>query len=145
LYPILEFEPEDEAFIEPSRVISPKDVPAHCVPCFFKDVIEKVTAKHQGRVAAANKWEDGPHPIYEIMYKGRRLAYYHPGIGSALAAGLLEEAIAFGCRKFVACGGLEKPVGVGHLVCVSTAVRDEGASYHYLQPSREVEADPVVL
>jgi uridine phosphorylase len=58
---------------------------------------------------------------------------------------LLEEAIAFGCRKFIACGGcgvLEKEMAVGHLVVVSSAVRDEGVSYHYLPPAREVMAHP---
>ncbi len=61
-----------------------------------------------------------------------------------MAAGLLEEAIALGCRKFIACGGcgvLEKGIGVGELIVVSAAVRDEGVSYHYLPPSREVLAD----
>jgi hypothetical protein len=28
--------------------------------------------------------------------RGRRVAFTHPGIGSALSVGLLEEAIAFG-------------------------------------------------
>jgi uridine phosphorylase len=58
---------------------------------------------------------------------------------------LLEEAIAFGCRKFIACGGcgvLDKDIAVGHLVVVSGAVRDEGVSYHYLPPAREVTANP---
>jgi uridine phosphorylase len=57
---------------------------------------------------------------------------------------LLEEAIAFGCRKFIACGGcgvLEKDMAVGHIVVVSGAIRDEGVSYHYLPPAREVVAN----
>jgi len=61
-----------------------------------------------------------------------------------MSAALLEEAIAFGCRKFIACGGagvLNKDIAVGHLIVVSSAVRDEGASYHYLPPSREAVAD----
>jgi uridine phosphorylase len=56
----------------------------------------------------------------------------------------LEEVIAFGCRKFMVCGGcgvLEKGIAVGHLIVVSAAVRDEGVSYHYLPPAREVKAD----
>ena len=99
-------------------------------------------------MAVSNRWEDGVHPLFEIEYHGRRIAYYNPGVGSAHAAGLMEEAIAFGCQKFVACGGcgvLDKQIGLGHLVCVGAAVRDEGASYHYLPPSREIEADPAVL
>jgi uridine phosphorylase len=73
------------------------------------------------------------------------LAFFHPGVGAPIAAGLLEEAIAFGCRKFIACGGcgvLEKDMAVGHIVVVSGAIRDEGVSYHYLPPAREVVANP---
>ena len=55
----------------------------------------------------------------------------------------MEEAIVYGCRKSVVCGGcgmLEKDIAVGYLIVVSSAVRDEGVSYHYLPPGREVQA-----
>ncbi|MBN2148549.1 MAG: nucleoside phosphorylase [Anaerolineales bacterium] len=142
-YPILEYDPTPEAFIEPSKVVRPRDMPEHCVICFFGDVISDVVEQYNGKVLVENRWEDGPHPIYEITYHGQRLAIYHPGIGAALAASLLEETIAFGCRKFIACGGcgvLAKNVAAGGLVVVSAAVRDEGVSYHYLPPSQEVIA-----
>jgi uridine phosphorylase len=144
-YPILEHDPAREAFIEPARVIKKRDMPQHCVICFFRDVIEKVVSGHEAQILVENRWEDGPHTVYEIDYRGRRLAFFHPGIGSALAAALLEEVIALGCRYFIACGGcgvLEKEIAAGHLLVVSAAVRDEGASYHYLPPSREVIANP---
>ena len=143
-YPILEFDPTPEAFIEPSKIIRARDLPEHCVICFFREVIDKVIADHHAKVMVENRWEDGPHHIYEISYQNRRLAFFHPGVGAPMASGLLEEAIAFGCRKFVACGGcgvLEKDIAVGHIVVVSAAVRDEGTSYHYLPPGREVIAD----
>ena len=142
-YPILEFDPAPEAFIEPSKIIRARDLPEHCVITFFKEVIDKVIEEHDAKVVVENKWEDGPHCIYEIGYQGRRLAFFHPGVGAPIAAGLLEEAIAFGCRKFIACGGcgvLEKDIAVGHIIVVSAAVRDEGVSYHYLPPDREVLA-----
>jgi uridine phosphorylase len=143
--PILEFDPEREAFIEPGKVIRPRSVSEHCVICFFQEVIEKVAAEHQAWVAVEERWEDGLHKIYEIEHSGRKLAFFHPGIGGPLAAALLEEAIAYGCRKFIVCGGcgvLEKGLDVGHLVVVSAALRDEGVSYHYLPAGREVTANP---
>ena len=147
-YPILEHDPTRVAFVEPSRVIKKRDMPQHCVICFFSDVIEKVTCEHDARMVVENRWEDGPHPVHEIEYRGQRLAFFHPGIGSALADALLEEVIAFGGRKFIACGGcgvLEKEIAAGQLLVVSAAIRDEGASYHYLPPAREVAANPQVL
>ena len=56
-------------------------------------MIEKVVDQHHVKMLVRNAWEDGPHPIYEIEHQGRRLAFYHPGIGSAIAAATLEEAI----------------------------------------------------
>lgn len=144
-YPILEFDPAPEAFIEPSKIIRARDLPEHCVICFFGEVIENVIAEHNANVVVENRWEDGPHCIYEISYHGQRLAFFHPGVGAPIAAGLLEEAIAFGCRKFIACGGcgvLKKAIAVGHIIVVSGAIRDEGVSYHYLPPDREVIANP---
>ena len=143
-YPILEFDATPEAFIEPSKIIRARDLPEHCVISFFREVIDKVIAEHDAKVVVENKWEDGPHSIYEISYHDQRLAFFHPGVGAPISAGLLEEAIAFGCRKFIACGGcgvLEKDIAVGHIIVVSGAVRDEGTSYHYLPPDREVIAD----
>ncbi|PKN92466.1 MAG: purine-nucleoside phosphorylase [Chloroflexi bacterium HGW-Chloroflexi-6] len=144
-FPILEHEFDGEAKIEPSRVIRPRDVPTACVITFFSEVIEKVIEQTQARVIVPNRWEDGPHPIYEMEHNGQRVAFYHPGVGAPIAAALLEEAIAFGCRNFVAVGGagvLEKGLEVGKLILVSAAVRDEGTSYHYLPPAREVTANP---
>ena len=144
-YPILEFDPTHEAMVEPSRVIQLQDVPEHCVITFFKEVLDDVVVQMQAKLVVDNSWSDGPHPIYEIIYRGQRLAFLHPGIGASLSAGLLEEAIACGCKKFIVCGGcgvLEKGIAVGHLIIVSAAVRDEGVSYHYLPPGRVVQANP---
>jgi uridine phosphorylase len=144
-YPILEFDPAREAIIEPQRVVEPVDAPEHMVFCFFQEVITKVVQERAARLIASQDWEDAPHPIYEINVDGQRLAFAHPGVGAPMVAGILEETIALGCRKFIACGGagvLDKSIAVGHIVVPSVAVRDEGTSYHYLPPAREVGASP---
>jgi uridine phosphorylase len=147
-YPILEHDYASEAKIEPSQIINPRDVPEYFVISFFRNVDEKVIIEKQAKVVVPNRWEDGEHPIYEIKHLGRRLAFFHPGVGAPIAAGLLEEAIAFGCRKFVVVGGagvLEKGLAVGKLILVESAVRDEGLSYHYIEPGREIHAQPQTL
>ena len=52
---------------------------------------------------------------------------------------------ALGARTIVAVGGagaLVPDLVLGHAVVVDSAVRDEGTSFHYLPPSRVVDADP---
>ena len=47
-----------------------------------------------------------------------------------------------GCKKFIICGGagaLTKDTKVGEIIIPISAIRDEGTSYHYLEPSREIE------
>jgi uridine phosphorylase len=144
-YPILEYDPAGEAIIEPSRVLKPMDIAERCVVCFFQDVIYDLVSSGQARQVAKSVSEMGDHPIYELKYHGQRLAFFHPGVGAPLAAGILEETIARGSRKFIACGGcgvLSPEIAVGHLIVPVSAVRDEGTSYHYLPPAREVGASP---
>src|SRR5690349_6991253 len=88
-YPILEFD----------------DVPEHAVLCFFNEVITQLSQQQEMRVVKHLRSEMGTHPVYEMEFEGQRLAIFHPGVGAPLAAAMLEEVIALGCRKFIACGG----------------------------------------
>ena len=144
-YPILEFDPSHKAIIEPGRIVEAMDVPEHCVLCFFHDVVEQIRGRPEARLLSERRWECGAWPLVEIAVGGRRLAVFHSPVGAPLAVGMFEELIALGCRKFIACGGagvLDREVAVGHILVPSVAVRDEGTSYHYLAPSREVAASP---
>ncbi len=144
-YPILEFDPASPAVIEPRHLVPVSGAPEHCVVCFFREVLEAVVRDHPAALLFEDDWQDGPHRFYEIRYNNRRLTVFHPGVGAPMAAGMLEGAIALGCRKFIACGGagvLDPGIPVGQIIVPLSAVRDEGTSYHYLAPAREVEASP---
>lgn len=147
--PILEYDPSAEAILEPKRLIKPHPrMPEHGVITFFQDVIDHFVEQGLARELTALKSEMGRHPIYVHPCRGQRVALFHPGIGAPLAAGMLEEVIALGCRKFIACGGagvLNRTIAMGHVLVPTAAVRDEGTSYHYLPPAREVEPDPQAL
>jgi uridine phosphorylase len=148
MYPILEFDPDPKSFVEPSDIVKPEEVSKHCVICFFREVLERVVEEFNARIIKQNSWEDGPHPLYEIEYSGKRLAFFHPGVGAPLTCGLLEDVIATGCRKFIAvggCGVIEKDMELGKFILISSAVRDEGLSYHYLPPAREIQAQEEIL
>ena len=54
----------------------------------------------------------------------------------------MEELIALGATQFVVCGitgVLKKEFEEGSLLLPTAAVREEGVSYHYIEPSREIE------
>ena len=143
--PILEFDPDRKAILEPRGPKIDGPVPERVLLCFFLDVFKQLQADNKlvevGRMAS----EIGFNPVYRMEHEGQILLVVHPGVGSALAAGFTEEMIAIGGKKFIACGGcgvLDKEIAVGHPVILTAAVRDEGASYHYLPPGREALPDP---
>lgn len=145
--PILEFDPDTAALIEPGHVAAPLEgLPRAAVICFFADVVDEVCGAGRADVAAEMGWELPHHPLYVLdAGEERRVAVFCPGTGAPLATMYFEDAIAHGCRNFVACGGagaLVPGLALGHVVVPDAAVRDEGTSFHYMAAGREVAADP---
>lgn len=143
--PLLEDDLAAEGVIEPGRVTPTVNMPACAVVCFFGEVVQLIAGRPGSRQVTVLSSEAGLNPVWEIEMSGRRLAVFQPGVGAPLAAAFLEEVIAMGCRRLVVCGGagaLLPELVLGHAVVVASAIRDEGTSYHYLPPSRVVDADP---
>lgn len=148
-YPILEFDPNPHSIIDIDLAEDAMPgMPERCVICFFRDVFERFSMQGIITPLTTISTEMGDHPVYRYMVGDHTVALLHQGMGSPLAAFLLEEMIALGGRKFIACGGagvLDKTIAMGHLLVPVAAVRDEGTSYHYLPPAREVEPTPMAL
>ena len=143
-FPILEFDEDRNAFIRPEKLIKPTDISQNAVICFFSDAIESALTKYKHRIVGRLKSEGIILPLYELDYKDNKIALVQAIPGAPWAAGHIEELTAYGCRKYIACGGcgvLQKDIAVGHLIIPATAVRDEGTSYHYIAPSREIHMD----
>ena len=68
-------------------------------------------------------------------------------VGCPACAGNLDLFQAMGIQKVMFCGGggvLDKNIAVGQLLVVEGAIRDEGFSYHYVEPSRLIYVDEAV-
>ncbi len=145
-YPILEFDSETTAIVEPSKIYDKHDdMPERVVICFFREVLMQLRMRYPMTVIQQLGGESGDNPIYRMMVDDTPIAILHPGVGAPLATAFMEEVIALGGRKFIACGGagvLSSDIPVGGLIIPERAVRDEGTSYHYLPPSREVKGNP---
>ena len=146
-YPILEHD-EDRAAIlnpDPFRFNAGPPVPSIAVLCFFQDVLSDLVDSHELKELGRLRSEMGTHPVYRYEQGGKPVTVFHPGVGAPLAAAFLDELIAVGVTKFIVCGGcgsLNRSIDVGHPIVLTSAVRDEGVSYHYLAPSREVKPHP---
>jgi uridine phosphorylase len=147
-YPILEFDETQVAKIEPSRSHKKIDGYEYCVITFFREVLENMEKKGLIRVVKFLNCETMDVPIYEMEYGGKKIHLFLGYVGASGSAAFLEELIAHGFDKFIVCGGagvLRKDIAVGHLIIPVSAIRDEGVSYHYLAPAREVECNPEVV
>ena len=147
-FPILEYDPCNTAVIEPYACYPESNLPEYCVITFFRDAIERMDARGDLTQISALRSETLELPVYLTNYAGTPVCLVLGFLGSAGAAGHLEELIAGGCRKFIVCGGagvLRKDIAAGHLIVPTAAVRDEGTSYHYAPPSREIACSPEAL
>ena len=81
-------------------------------------------------------------PIYKLKFNNKDFAITRTTIGGAGTAGIAEELIAMGAKKILiygTCGTLDKDILKGHFVIPTAAYRDEGTSYHYIEPSDYIE------
>jgi len=148
-YPILEYDQEKRAIIEPSQVIPRLDVPEYCIIPYYNKVFTFLKKKEKLRqITQEETIVTFNLPLYEMKYKNNRLAIMTPGITAPFAAAILEFVIATGCKKFIivgSCGVLDKKIIRNQLIIPTSAIRDEGTSYHYLPASREIQADPMIV
>ena len=147
-FPILEFDSNPKAKIEPSDTKKQLDVPEVCVITFFGEVIEKMAKQGLLKQITELRAETLRIPVYETVIDDKRVGIVIGYVCAAGSAAMLEELIAIGFKKFFVCGGagvLKKDIQVGHLILPYSAVRDEGVSYHYIEPSREVECNKRAL
>ena len=148
-YPILEFDGESAAIFEPSKVYRRVDgIPERCVLPIYHTVIAGLIEKNLLEPVLNIGTPLGPMPVYRMTHAGVELTVAHPGLCAPMSAAILDELIAYGCRKFIACGScgvLDGSLPLDTVVVPSAAVRDEGTSYHYVAPSREIAAQPEVV
>jgi len=147
-FPILEFDTDKNAFIKPSDVIKRIDITERCVLCYFPEAIEKILSEYPNKIVSHFKSDGFDFPIFEVDYNGEEIALVQAATGAPVAAAQIEELTALGCRKYITCGGcgvLQKDIAVGRLIIPTAAIRDEGTSYHYIEPAREITADERVV
>ena len=139
--PILEFDDNPQAVIMPNHEGLDLQLPKKCIYAFLEEEIDRyaqeVGAKCVGEFVSATK----TYPVYVMDYKGKKVCLAQAPVGSAPAAQFMDWLIGYGVDKIIStgtCGVLTNIEENAFLVPVR-ALRDEGASYHYVAPSRYME------
>lgn len=140
-YPICEFDADRSSLIAPADFLE-KILPERCVITFFRKELDELVAEKQLPVIGRLHSEVVDLPIYRYSDD---ICVTMPFCAAPGAASTLEELYAMGSQRFLVCGGagsLREGSRLGEIILPTAAVRDEGTSYHYLAPSREVVCHP---
>lgn len=137
-YPVCEYDTSRDPIIKPADFLA-KTLPSKCVITFFRKELDQLVEEKKLPIIGHLNSEVLDIPIYGY---NDSICLTMPFSTAPGAAGTIEELHAMGCDKFIVCGGagsIKKDSQVGEIIVPLAAVRDEGTSYHYLEPSREVE------
>lgn len=137
---------EKKAFLNPEDVINQNpDFPEFCVSTFSENIINEFLSGNAGKVIGELYSANGSIPIYEAVYKNKKIALFLSRVGAPACVAGIEEVLALGGRKLVLfgnCGVLDEEATRGKIIIPTVAVRDEGISYHYIEAADEIIADP---
>ncbi len=144
-FPILEFDTEKVAKINPENLMPEKFNADKLIISFFPEAINKLIENKMVQVFMHIGGEN-PFDIYNFVDAPQVLLILGQ-IGCPACAGNLDALQAAGLKKVIFCGGggvLDRNIKVGQLLLVEGAIRDEGFSYHYVEPSRIIFTDKKV-
>ena len=140
--PIREFDPEKNACINPEDVIRRvPGMPRVAVTCFSHVTFERMLSSVGGERISVLSSANGKKPVYKTVYRGKALALFNAAVGAPMCVGDLEEVFAMGAScavVFGTCGVLAPEIEDCAVILPNAAIRDEGTSYHYAPPAREI-------
>lgn len=138
-----EFDPCKRAMFNPDMSHPPiEGMPKVAVSCFSTVTFQRMVALFpDAEQIAEMKCASGRFPVYRVMVRGVPVALYQSGVGAPVCVGSLEEIFAMGVETavlFGTCGVLDGSIGDCAIILPTSALRDEGTSYHYAPPSDEI-------
>lgn len=138
-----EFNPEETAIFSPDMVFAPiPGMPEVAVSCFSYVTFGRMLAMFpEAEVIARMKCASQTFPVYRVRWRDTELALYLSCVGAPMCVGQQEELYAMGARCLVlfgTCGVLDREIGDCAVILPTSAMRDEGTSYHYAPPSDEI-------
>ena len=141
-YPILEFDDNPVAKLNPANFADSKFDTDKMIITFFPEVVQKLLDREEIFEELVIPGEN-PVPIYRFTEDPEVLLTLGQ-VGCPACAGNLDLFHAMGITKVMFCGGggvLDRNIEVGQILVVDGAIRDEGFSYQYIAPSRVIRTD----
>lgn len=140
--PILEFDTEQSAVIMPGHH-SGYHFPQKAVMLFMELETDDFAAQNKCEVIGKFVSVTKEFCVYKTKINCVDIAFVQAPLGGAGAVQIMEQLIAGGVEEIIAagcCGALVEDTE-GAFFVPTAALRQEGTSYHYLPPSREIALD----
>lgn len=145
-----------EEFEDVAAVIEPTEKPVHdkgevcetIILSFNGEILERLIESEEVYPGGYLKSINGQHPWYIYSQGPSKLAVMLAPIGAPMIVGQLEELAARGFKNFIilgSCGVLDRSIEADKIILPSSALRDEGTSYHYAPASDEIAYDETLL
>lgn len=138
-FPILEYSTATSAVINPAK--GGKPFPRLCIMTFFREVIESFLSEYPGEVIGIYESEMREFHAYRLRYKETDICLIQAVVASGSIAMMTDWLYGQGVEVLLCCGccGVLADIPAGDIIIPVRALRDEGASYKYLPPSRYIE------
>ena len=145
--PILEFDTEKSAVLNPGHEKLPLSLPEKAVFAFLGDEIDNYATRVGAKTVAYFESATKNYPIYITEYKGESVVLCQAPVGASPSAQIMDWLIGYGVRKIISAGscGVLTDIEENAFLIPYTCIRDEGTSYHYMPPSRYVDVDEVAI
>ena len=137
-FPILEYDTDNRSVLMPDHENLNLTLPPKCLFAFLHGKAERY-AREKGLKPVGTFLSSTKHfPVFVDTYKGEDICLCDAPVGSAPAAQFLDWLISYGVKTIIATGscGVLCDLPENTFLVPSRALRDEGASYHYLPPAR---------
>ncbi|RDU23657.1 nucleoside phosphorylase [Anaerosacchariphilus polymeriproducens] len=141
-FPILEYDTDSKALIMPGHHWDYKFC-EKAVMLFMEAEIEEFVATHDCEIVGKLESITKKFYVYKTIHNGTDIVFVQAPLGGAGAVQILDQLIAGGVNYIIAagcCGALVEDME-GDFFIPTAALRQEGTSYHYVPPTREIELD----
>ena len=124
------------------------EMPKTCVSFFSKSIMKEITEKYPVKQIANIANSTANFPVYKINIKGIDIAIFQSAVGAPACVSNYEELIAMGVKNFLlvgCCGCLDDKLNEYSIIIPTSAIRDEGTSYHYAPVNDETKISDKVI
>ena len=118
------------------------DVPSVCILDPDGDIVRRL--RHTGEAQAFEDWPCYHTSLDTIVLAGQTIGIVGCVVGAPFAVLVAEELFACGCRLLLSvtsAGQITPSAPPPYFIIIDRALRDEGTSHHYAQPSEYSVAD----